>query len=240
MAGAAEGLGGGAGRTGQGAAADAALCTPAVCERPRKSGSVQTWVGCDGHPVPDIIPLGQSGTGTYQGIAISPITSTFETDGFRVSYPYIMPDAVPLQSMPSVFSPLAKALLDGFSEGVVVFDPDGRVLYANQQAREALSGLDLSEHAPDLMPRLAALGGRLRPLRVGSLELGEAMFIPGIEGPTTLAAREKEAIVQTLDANNWKLAETAKHLGISRTTLWRRLKAYGLHRDGRSKWAQTS
>jgi hypothetical protein len=30
--------------------------------------------------------------------------------------------------MPAVFSPLAKALLDGFSEGVVVFDIDGRVL----------------------------------------------------------------------------------------------------------------
>ena len=151
-----------------------------------------------------------------------------------------MPDALPLSSLPSVFSPLAKALLDGFSEGVVVFDVEGRLLYANQPAREALAGMDLADHAPDLMPRLAALGGRLRPLRVGALELGEAMFIPGVEGPTTLAAREKEAIVKTLDANNWKLAETAKHLGISRTTLSRRLKAYGLHRDGRSKWAQTS
>ena len=151
-----------------------------------------------------------------------------------MSYPSTMPDALPLNSLPSVFSPLAKALLDGFIDG------EGRLIYANQPAREALVGLDLSEHAPDLMPRLAALGGRLRPLRVGALELGEAMFIPGVEGPTTLAAREKEAIVKTLDANNWKLAETAKHLGISRTTLWRRLKAYGLHRDGRSKWAQTS
>jgi transcriptional regulator of acetoin/glycerol metabolism len=84
------------------------------------------------------------------------------------------------------------------------------------------------------------LGGRLRPLRVGGLELGEAMFIPGLAGATTLAAREKEAIVKTLDAHSWKLAETARSLGISRTTLWRRLKAYGLHRDGRSKWAQTS
>jgi len=166
--------------------------------------------------------------------------SIFETPEIRDAYPSIMPDALPLSSLPSVFSPLAKALLDGFSEGVVVFDIEGRLLYANEQAREALVGMDLSEHAPDLMPRLAALGGRLRPLRVGALELGEAMFIPGIEGPTTLAAREKEAIVKTLDANNWKLAETAKHLGISRTTLWRRLKAYGLHRDGRSKWAQTS
>jgi transcriptional regulator of acetoin/glycerol metabolism len=140
---------------------------------------------------------------------------------------------------PSVFSPLAKALLDGFSEGVVVFDPSGKILYANQPAREALE--DLTHDAEDtqsLMPRLAAMGGRLRPLRVGSLELGEAMFIPGIDGPTTLADRERDAIVRTLDAHAWKLAETAKSLGISRTTLWRRLKAYGLHRDGRSRWSR--
>ncbi|HET9150759.1 MAG TPA: helix-turn-helix domain-containing protein [Gemmatimonadales bacterium] len=142
--------------------------------------------------------------------------------------------------MPSVFSPLAKALLDGFSEGVVVFDAEGKVLYANQPARSTLSDDDLADDARDLMPRLAAIGGRLRPLRVGSLDIGEAMFLPGQEGATTLAAREKEAIVRTLDAHNWRLAETARELGISRTTLWRRLKAYGLHRDGRSKWAHTS
>lgn len=143
--------------------------------------------------------------------------------------------------LPSVFSPLAKALLDGFSEGVVVFDPDGRMLYANTPAREALADMaGGGEDAGNLMPRLAALGGRLRPLRVGAIELGEAMFIPGIDGPTTLADREREAIVRSLDSHGWKLAETAKSLGISRTTLWRRLKAYGLHRDGRSKWARTA
>ena len=108
--------------------------------------------------------------------------------------------------VPSVFSPLAKALLDGFSEGVVVFDPQGKVLYANAQAREALSGLESDEEdSQNLMPRLAAMGGRLRPLRIGALELGEAMFIPGIEGPTTLADREKDAIV--------------RHLGVSPTSL---------------------
>ena len=141
--------------------------------------------------------------------------------------------------LPSVFSPLAKALLDGFSEGVVVFDSHGKVLYANSQARAQLEGeIDLgTETAEELQPRLAALGGRIRPLRVGTLELGEALFLPAIEGPTTLAAREKDAIVHSLDAHAWKLAETAKSLGISRTTLWRRLKAYGLHRDGRSRWA---
>jgi transcriptional regulator of acetoin/glycerol metabolism len=142
---------------------------------------------------------------------------------------------------PSVFSPLAKALLDGFSEGVVVFDRDGKVLYANSQARAQLADqFDLSTGADELMPRLAALGGRVRPLRAGTLEMGEAMFLPAVEGPTTLADREKQAIVRTLDVHEWRLAETAKALGISRTTLWRRLRAYGLHRDGRTKWSPTS
>jgi transcriptional regulator of acetoin/glycerol metabolism len=151
-----------------------------------------------------------------------------------------MTDTISLDKLPGVFSPLAKAVLDGFSEGVVVFDRDGRLLYANQPAREALKALDLSDAASDLQTRLATLGGRLRPLRVGGMELGEAMFIAGVEGPTTLAEREKQTIVQTLDACGWRLAETARQLGISRTTLWRRLKAYGLHRDGRSKWSQAS
>jgi transcriptional regulator of acetoin/glycerol metabolism len=151
-----------------------------------------------------------------------------------------MTETLALDKLPAVFSPLAKAVLDGFSEGVVVFDRDARILYANQPAREALREMDLSEGAPDLQPRLAALGGRLSPLRIGTLELGEAMFIPGIAGPTTLADREKEAIVKTPDAHGWKLAETARQLGISRTTLWRRLKAYGLHRDGRTKWSKAS
>jgi len=143
--------------------------------------------------------------------------------------------------LPSVFSPLAKSLLDAFGEGVVVFDSEGRVTYLNQPAREALGDrLDLSQNARDLMPVLAQLGGRLKPLRVGNLDLGEAMFIPASEGPTTLAAREKDAIVRSLDAHGWRLAETAKSLGISRTTLWRRLRAYGLHRDGRSRLAEAS
>jgi len=143
--------------------------------------------------------------------------------------------------MPSVFSPLAKSLLDAFGEGVLVFDAQGRVIYMNQPAKEALGDqFDLTAPARELLPLLAQLGGRLKPLRVGNLELGEAMFLPSVEGPSTLAEREKEAIVRSLDAHGWRLAETARGLGISRTTLWRRLRAYGLHRDGRSRLAQAS
>ena len=145
-------------------------------------------------------------------------------------------------TLPSVFSPLAKALLDSFNEGVIVFDKDGRILYLNASGRDSLAeaGLDPAGEKDDLLPELAGMGGRLAPIRVGSLELGEAIFLPRREGPTTLAEREKDAIVRSLEAHNWRLAETAKTLGISRTTLWRRLRAYGLHRDGRTKGDQAS
>jgi transcriptional regulator with PAS, ATPase and Fis domain len=151
-----------------------------------------------------------------------------------------MSDSAPTP-MPSVFSPLAKSLLDSFNEGVIVFDAQGKVIYLNQPARESLGdGYDLSRPSDELMPALAQLGGRLSTLRVGDLELGEAMFLPKQEGPSTLAEKEKEAIVRSLDAHGWRLAETARSLGISRTTLWRRLRAYGLHRDGRTRYAEAS
>ncbi len=153
-----------------------------------------------------------------------------------------MTQPMPTPSLPSVFSPLAKALLDSFNEGVIVFDKEGRILYLNGSGRDSLTeaGLDPIGEKDDLLPELAGMGGRIAPIRVGQLELGEAVFLPRREGPTTLAEREKDAIVRSLEAHSWRLAETAKTLGISRTTLWRRLRAYGLHRDGRTKWEQPS
>ncbi len=140
----------------------------------------------------------------------------------------------------SVFSPLARAVFDSFSEGVVVFDADGRVAYANMHARailRAVSNGDV-EGAESLMPKLARLGGRVAPLRVGSLALGEAVFLPAEAGSRSLADREQQAIADTLEKTGWRLAESARMLGISRTTLWCRLKAYGLDRDRRSGWAR--
>ena len=51
-----------------------------------------------------------------------------------------------------------------------------------------------------------------------------------------MAERERRAILQALDETRGRLAETARRLGISRTTLWRRLKAYGLERHPDTPW----
>ncbi len=115
-------------------------------------------------------------------------------------------------SRASVFSPLAKAVLDSFNEGVVVFDPDGRLAYANGHAQMILRSLGNGsvEDAESLMPKLARLGGRVAPLRVGSLAVGEAVYLPGEHGPSSLVDRERQAIVDTLEKSGAKCSGAAR------------------------------
>jgi PAS domain-containing protein len=129
-------------------------------------------------------------------------------------------------SVPSIgVPPLARALMDAIPAGMVLFDSHGKLLYANEPARGTLGQVGETE----LRSQLAALGASARPLRLGPDDLGEAVFLPS-DG-ATLAERERRAIVETLKLTRWRLAEAARRLGISRTTLWRRLKEYGISRD---------
>ena len=128
----------------------------------------------------------------------------------------------PVGTTPATFSPLVRAVIDSVTEGIVVFDPQGRVLYANANARRAIDGQN-----GDVRNRLQTMGARFAALKNGVQSLGEAAILP-TPGPLTLAERERQAITDTLQDTSGKLAETARRLGISRTTLWRRLKAYGM------------
>ncbi|MGH7607325.1 MAG: helix-turn-helix domain-containing protein [Gemmatimonadales bacterium] len=125
-------------------------------------------------------------------------------------------------AVPTAFSPLVRAVIDSVGEGVAVFDPQGRLLYANAAARRVIEGQN-----GDLRHRLQSLGARFAPLKNGTQALGEAAILSATT-PLTLADRERQAIAETLQGTSGRLAETARRLGISRTTLWRRLKAYGL------------
>lgn len=139
--------------------------------------------------------------------------------------------------MSSTITPLTAAVLNGVHEAVFVFDPAGRLIYANAAAERMLGdgGPGRGRDAHQLLPVLAGRGGRVVPLWSNGSKLGEAAFVPATE-PTaakTLAEGEREAILATLNATGWRLTETARRLGISRTTLWRRLNAYGLERPPR-------
>ena len=127
-------------------------------------------------------------------------------------------------------SPLLRALLDSFAEGVVVFASDGRMAFANEAARRTVTALGNGGVSTELKPQLVALGGRVAPLRLSGSLAAEAVFLPAGVGGRTLAERERQAILDTLQGTRGKLAETARRLGISRTTLWRRLRAYGIDR----------
>jgi transcriptional regulator of acetoin/glycerol metabolism len=132
----------------------------------------------------------------------------------------------PAGNTPATFSPLVRAVIDSVTEGVVIFDPQGRVLYANASARRAIDGQNGSSTG-DVRAKMQILGARFTPLKNGTQSLGEAAILPSA-GALTLAERERQAITDTLQDTSGKLAETARRLGISRTTLWRRLKSYGL------------
>ncbi len=133
-----------------------------------------------------------------------------------------------------VLAPLLRAVVEALGGSVVVFDREGRVVYATAGARAVLDPLARrGETGAPSIRELVERGGRRVPLRLGGHPLGEAVFLPAAEG-STLAERERSAILSTLQTTQWRLAEAARHLGISRTTLWRRLKAYGVRRDGSS------
>jgi len=72
----------------------------------------------------------------------------------------------------------------------------------------------------DLPPVLVARSTADNPHRYGRMSLKEA-----------LAGPEKEIIRAALEANNWNRQETARALQINRTTLYKKMKRYGLEAE---------
>ncbi len=123
--------------------------------------------------------------------------------------------------------PIVRALLDVQDDEIVVFGARSDTLYLNAAAQATLPPATTTPFTESRLFRaqLVARGGRVVPLRSGAKVLGEMIVVPGRRQVRTLAEQEREAIRQTLQQTGGRLAEAARRLGISRTTLWRRLKA---------------
>jgi hypothetical protein len=121
--------------------------------------------------------------------------------------------------------PILRAVLDAWDNAIVVLDVDSRVHYVNAAARRLLPATPSGPlPEPQLLARqLLTRGGRAYPIRYGDAVLGEVFFASS-RPIQTLADQEDEAIRETLRRTSGKLAEAARRLGVSRTTLWRRLR----------------
>jgi DNA-binding NtrC family response regulator len=87
----------------------------------------------------------------------------------------------------------------------------------NVMERTAILSRGDAVGAEDLPPHVAAGTG-----------LGRAPTLPPQQ---TLAELDRTHILQTLERCGWNHSRTAEALGIGRTTLWRKLKEYGLERS---------
>jgi transcriptional regulator of acetoin/glycerol metabolism len=117
---------------------------------------------------------------------------------------------------------IVRALLDCRDEEIAIFGTRGETLHMNRAAQATLPPTPVPQ-AARLRADLLARGGRAVLLQADARLLGEMLIVRPPPG-RTLAEQERQAIRETLQQTSGRLAVAARRLGISRTTLWRRLK----------------
>ncbi len=96
----------------------------------------------------------------------------------------------------------------------------GQTLQPEDLPREVLEGAAGLARPEDLRPALPPLP----PPRLDGLA-AEGAASPSADA---LPPGERAAVLRALEANRWNRAAAAKALGVSRSTLWRRMRAAGL------------
>jgi PAS domain S-box-containing protein len=81
-----------------------------------------------------------------------------------------------------------------------------------------------------LLEAVAAAGDSLDETHIPSDGYRSAYVDELLERPDPLAALEKRLIREVLERSGWRMQEAAERLGVSRVTLWRKLKDHGIER----------
>ncbi len=128
-------------------------------------------------------------------------------------------------------------LVDHFLRKIAAKMPQKRLETIEEEALLRLMEYDYPGNVRELENLLehAAIRCRDGVLRARDLPLPERA--PSPEAPpalyqirSPLETVERDLILKMLEANGWKISRTAERLGISRVTLWRKMREYGIEK----------
>ena len=86
-------------------------------------------------------------------------------------------------------------------------------------------------HVLESTPEKISLKTELSEISLLKSKTGITELFPNKYNHMTLSEMEKIHIINTLGRNDWNCKTAAKQLGIDRTTLYRKMKKYGIKRD---------
>jgi DNA-binding NtrC family response regulator len=125
-----------------------------------------------------------------------------------------------------------RQLENAIFRAVVLADRDILDIHHFPQIRAQVDGIDLSTHleADEGVP--AEPAEKQRPVGTSSPLVGRSVAALDIMGHVRpLSAIEKDMIVLTIQHYGGRMSEVARRLGIGRSTLYRKLKEYGISAD---------
>ncbi len=137
-------------------------------------------------------------------------------------------DVPPLRERREDIPLLLNHFLERHPEASAEIDPEAlRLLLAHDWPGNVRELENAVEHAVILARGGPVLPGHLPPEIVAAVARGAS----GLRAAPPHSEREKRAIAAALASHGWNRTRTARHLGIDRTTLWRKIREYGLERE---------
>ncbi|MFB4391994.1 MULTISPECIES: sigma-54-dependent Fis family transcriptional regulator [unclassified Pseudomonas] len=110
----------------------------------------------------------------------------------------------------------------------------GQAIVLEARARQALLDFAWPGNVRQMRNVLRTLVALCDSRRIAFEDLPQAVRASPapVEANTTLEDAERQALIGVLEAKRWHLTHVAEHLGISRNTLYRKLRKHGIARAG--------
>lgn len=184
------------------------------------------------------IPLWPPGTMYAEGVSAAVALATDPPEGWRVivgvgSLDELGPDGGPIDrvvELPSVrerrddLALMVTAWAEALSPGTAI-TPDALQRLCRLACGVGLEGLERA-----LVTAAAAADGRIDEDHVPSDGYGSHLVDELLQTDNPLAALEGHLLTEVLHRSGWRMQEAADRLGMSRVTLWRKLKDHGIER----------